>query len=145
MYVARNLTGQGWCHRLYVSKNVAWILHVHGMKCVPHSEACCPLCAKACLVCCCRSRHRESLVMPRFRKFNPKKFNVKTGKSASTGSKGFLGMPATVPFGKFLVTAFLLHQAVTYIRCVYNPWHDDIRNLFPCFFSAGLLHQPVAR
>eukprot|EP00197_Chlamydomonas_leiostraca_P012327 CAMPEP_0202872442 /NCGR_PEP_ID=MMETSP1391-20130828/21227_1 /ASSEMBLY_ACC=CAM_ASM_000867 /TAXON_ID=1034604 /ORGANISM="Chlamydomonas leiostraca, Strain SAG 11-49" /LENGTH=242 /DNA_ID=CAMNT_0049553485 /DNA_START=44 /DNA_END=771 /DNA_ORIENTATION=+ len=57
--------------------------------------------------------------MPMFRKFNPRKFNPDTGKP--TGKGGAFGQPTRIPFTKFILTAFLLHQAVSFIRRRFGP------------------------
>lgn len=53
--------------------------------------------------------------MPLFRKFNPRKFNPGSGQPL--GAKGStFRQPSRVPFTKFLLSAFLLHQVVNLVR-----------------------------
>lgn len=50
----------------------------------------------------------NATVVPKLRKLNPKKFNNQTGKPLNQSGASPLAKPGTVPFTRFLLTAFIL-------------------------------------
>jgi hypothetical protein len=66
--------------------------------------------------------------MPVFRKFNPKKFNPGTGQPRGKGNaKAPFHNPSRVPFSKFLLSAFVLHQCVTAAAGWWRRWQQGRR------------------
>jgi hypothetical protein len=67
-------------------------------------------------------RRSEKDVVPLFRKLDPKKYDLQSGKhksrsrGAAKGGGGGGSMPSMVPFSKLVVTAFLLHQVYSFIK-----------------------------